>query len=369
MGTNKADKLHEPALRHKLIGRLCAALITHSPPPDADKERVAWRRELVAEASQIADMVLGDGGSAIPQPLMLPASVTDCLRPAVKGQPDLSWTLGADAHGRPLRDAWDAESPHLLIAGNAGSGKSTVMDVALCQMLHANHPDDLKVWLVDSSWRLSDYKDAPHVERCLNPVSPLSSLSGVAALLRDAVTEMDARREAMDSHPGRPQTFADAATLAATSSVDASLPTARLMIVLDECSNYFHRPPRDDERGIKIWRGIVGDVERIARNSRAAGIHMMISTQYPTVENVPTVLKAQCRRIGLRTSSAAASRIILDQPGLEHVEDPGSGLYDQRERSGPMPFRGFYLSPTGRDAIIARLPRRPDGPEMVSAAA
>ena len=369
MDTNMADESHESTLRHNLVGRLCAALIAHSPPPATDKERVAWRQELVAEASQITDMVLVDDSSAIPQSLMLAASVADCLRPAVKGRPDLSWTLGEDAHGRPLRDSWDTESPHLLIAGNAGSGKSTVMDVALCQMLHGNHPDDLAVWLVGSNKRLSAYKDAPHVERSLNTASPPSNLGVVADFLTDAVAEMDARREAMASHPSKPPTFADAAALATTSSDDTSLPSTRLVIAIDECSNYFHRPFRDDERGIKTWNGIVGNVERIARNSRATGIHMMISTQYPTGANVPAALGVQCRRIGLRTSSVLASRIILGQPGLEHVEDPGSGLYDQREGSGPVPFRGLYLSPTGRDAIIARLPRRPDGLEMASAAA
>lgn len=367
MVANRPDESHVPTLRHSLMGQLCAALIAHSPPPAADKDRALWRRELVAEASQIADVVLADDASALPQPLMFAASVANCLRPAVKGQPDLSWTLGADTHGRPLRDSWDTESPHLLIAGNAGSGKSTVMDVALCQMLHGSHPDDLTVWLVGSRRGFSDYKSAPHVERSLNTASSPSNLGVVADLLADAVAEMEARCEAMSSHPGKPQTFSDAAALAAASSDANPLPSARLVIAIDECSNYFLRPHCDEER--KVWSNVMGDIERIARKSRVAGIHLMISTQYATRENVPTTLKAQCRRIGLRTSSALASRFILDQPGLEHVKGPGSGFYDQREGSGPVPFCGFYLSPTGRDAIIARLPRRPDSPEMASVAA
>ena len=355
--------------RHQIMGQLCAALIAHTPPPSGDKERVAWRQDLVAEASQITDMVLADDGTTLPQPLMLPASVADCLRPAVRGQPAISWTLGADAHGRALRDAWDMECPHLLVAGKAGSGKSTVLDVALCQMLHNNHPDDLKVWLVGSEERFGAYGEVAHVERFLNTSLTVTDLRDVAELLADAVAKMEAREAAMLSHPSKPKTFTEAAALARGSLDGAALPSERLLIVMEECSNYLHRPRRDDERNIKIWGGIVSDIEKIARNSRSRGMHMMIATQYATKENIPATLRMQCRRIGLRTVDVIGSYVIIDQAGLERVKAPGSGFYDQREGSGPVAFSGLWLSPDGRDAIIAHLPRRPDSPDMASMAA
>ena len=88
---------------------------------------------------------------------MIEATVTNQLHPPVAGRPDMVWTLGADATGALVTDSYDTETPHLLIAGGSNSGKSTVMHSMLCQLMHNNTPDDLKVWILEPKNELHPY--------------------------------------------------------------------------------------------------------------------------------------------------------------------------------------------------------------------
>ena len=356
----------ESLLRQQLIGQLCAALITQTPPPGGDRERAPWHRDLVAEASLIADLVLNDAGDEVPR-LMLPATVSSCLKASVRGRPDPVWILGADAAGGALGDSWDSETPHLLVAGSARSGKSTVINSALCQALHNNHPDDLAVWLVGGGNRFHAYRDVAHVERYLDISDRQTTAQDVANLLSDAISEVGSRLALMSSHPNQPKNLTESAALA-TNLDDASLPSKRLLIVIEGGSLYLD-PIAYREGATGRYLSILRNINRIARESRCAGVHLLLSMEHTTKENVPATVKVSSRRIGLRTASAMASRAVVDQPGLEGVAAPGTGLYDRGEGAGPTPFRGLWLGVPERTAIIARLPRRPDSPEMASVAA
>ena len=349
---------HAGSAHRDLTGALCAALIakTTIPPRPGSSERRRWHQQLVNEASSIADMVFGAADSTQPAPLMIEATISDRLRGAVAGRLDLTWTLGADSRGGLLTDSWDNETPHLLIAGGSGSGKSTLMHSMLCQLLHNNTPDDLKIWILEPKNEMHAYRDIAHIERFVDGQHPVP-YRACADLLNDAVAEMTTRYETMTANPHKPHNITEAAEHVA-GDVDqcADLRFARLVIVIEECANYFTKPLTPDPDR-QAHSEILAAITTLAQQSRAAGIHLVLSTQYPTKENLPTTLKQQCRRIGLSTSSLHASRLIIDQPGLETLIEPGTGMY--KDDIDVVSFRGLRLPHPERDQIIASLPQHP----------
>ena len=158
-------------------------------------------------------------------------------------------------------------------------------------------------------------------------------------MLGDAVSEMEHRCRAFVEHPRQPQTLAEARELAVNDpDRSAHLNFPYLFIVIEECAAYFATP---DDADIEAHALIRNHVLRLARESRAAGIHLCVVTQYPTKTNVPNTLKAQCQRIGLGTHNLMASLVTIDQKGLEKIKIKGRG----KALTGTdlVDFQGFLL--------------------------
>ena len=300
--------------------------------------------------------------------------VDEMLSEPVRGQPNTDWAVGMTAAGRLLKYRWDGEEPHLLVAGSSGSGKSGVINSFISQLLHNNHPDDCVFWLVEPKNELHAYKNLVHVTRFLDSqVTSDSPNVAFAGMVSEAITEMARRYTAFAEHPARPQKLAEARELAqAHPDTAGHLNFPYVFIVVEECANYFTKPVQPSPEDKKAYASIMHDIQKLARESRAAGIHLLLATQYPTKENIPMTLKQQCRRIGLPTSSAVASMVIIDQGGLEKLKGPGRGM--MADGSKLIGFRGLLQTRSeGRDDradIINALltnetwPKLPEGVNM-----
>ena len=291
------------------------------------------------------------------------------LRQPVRGRPNTDWAVGMTSSGRLLWYSWDAEEPHLLVAGASGSGKSGVINNMLCQILHNNHPDDVRVWLVEPKNELHPYREVAHVTRFLDSaVTDDSPHEAFAALMREAIAEMKRRYAAMATHPAEPQKLSEARDLARSDPETAAhLNFPYVFIVVEECSNYFTKPHVQDREAHAEVQLLV---QKLAREARAAGIYLIPATQYPTKENIPMTLKHQCRRLGLPVSSWQASQVIIDQPGLEKLNGPGRGVLLAGSKA--VGFRGLFMERSegaashrdDRGDIIAKLPKTENWPRL-----
>ena len=282
----------------------------------------------------------------------------DVLRRPRVGHPDMGWAVGMGPEGELLRDEWDCDEPHLLIAGSSGSGKTNLVSSMLCQLMHNNDPADLNVWVAEPKNELQAFKDCAHVTRFLDMLSTDDSPHvAFAALLSEAITEMTARYKAFAEHPAMPQKLGEARALARRNPDGAGhLNFPYTVIVVEECANYFCTPLPQD---MIAHRAVMSHIRKLARESRAAGIHLVAVTQYPTSQTLPVSLKQHCRRIGLPVATAVASRVIIDESGLEDLILPGRGI--MAAHGWLQPFRGLLLEggpdrADERAEIVAQLP-------------
>ena len=264
----------------------------------------------------------------------------EILRDPVRGSPHTEWATGVTARGEVINYSWDSEEPHLLVAGSTGSGKSGFINSMMCQLLHNNHPDDVRIWLVEPKNELQVYQHFQHVTKFVDTNCTSDPHHTVfASMLNDAVAEMKRRYQTFNMHPKKPQKLEEAREIAKTDPENSGyLNFPYLFIVVEECSNYFVKPLAEEK---EAWSVVMRQVQKLAREARAAGIHLLVATQYPTKENLPTPLKAQCRRLGLRTDGNMASRVIIDRPGLEKLKMPGSGLISDGKQY--VQIRGLLL--------------------------
>lgn len=209
------------------------------------------------------------------------------------------------------------EAPHLLVAGTTGSGKSVCLNTILCSLLLKNGPGKLGLVLIDPKRvELARYKDLPHL---LAPVA--TSPSAAASALRSLHAEMNARYERMEQEDAL--------------HVD-ELGLKHIVCVFDEYASF----ATDKEAG----KTLVPLVNDLARLGRAAGIHLIIATQYPTADVVNSQIKSNIQTvICFRTISSRQSRTVLDTPGAELLNGKGDGLY--RDPTGQMShIQGLWCS-------------------------
>ena len=291
------------------------------------------------------------------------------------GTPNLDWAIGKDANNELVWDRWDVESPHLLVTGKSGSGKSYIMDNLLYQLLSNNHKLDLDIWLADAKNHLHRFKNYPQVKRYIvqeykqrGPTRPEQFTS----LVQDAVTEMLRRYRIMAKNPEKPQNIAEARALARHSpTLFAHLNFPYIVIVIEESSAFLSEMPQaygplngstrflckipwlrkkissQSIRKSKMQHEQMREnLTRLAREARAAGIHMVLTTQYATKENMPLVLKSQCRHINLAEKSVFGSMLSMGEQGLEKIEISGRGFYSPAwpSEQGRVEFRGFDMS-------------------------
>ncbi len=256
----------------------------------------------------------------------------------------LTVALGLDIGGRPVVSTLD-RLVHLLVAGATGSGKSTCVNSLLASLLFKATPRELKLLLIDPKVvELSGFNGIPHL---LAPV--VTDARRAAGCLRWAVREMERRYEAFAAAGVRDvQRYNQ---WAATNG-ERNLPF--LVVVIDELADLMMVAPAEVEDAI----------QRLAQMARAAGIHLVVATQRPSVDVITGVIKANIpSRIAFAVSSQVDSRTILDSAGAEKLLGRGDMLFHPAGAGKPQRVQGAYLPEPELDALLAFI-RRQGQPEF-----
>ena len=244
--------------------------------------------------------------------------------------------LGEDVAGSPVYlDI--AKMPHLLVAGATGQGKSVCINSLIISLLYRNHPNDVKLILIDpKTVEFSDYKDIPHL---LVPV--INDPKNAAGTLNWACTEMENRYRLIQEVGAR--------DLMGYNNAVANDPERDLLpqivIFIDEFADLMMTAPDDVETSVC----------RLAQKARAAGIHLVIGTQRPSVDVITGLIKANIpSRIALTTTSAVDSRTILDMTGAEKLLGKGDMLYYPVGAMKPLRVQGAFVDGKGEVASVTQ---------------
>tara|TARA_Y100000310_G_scaffold344885_2_gene460252 strand:- start:3175 stop:5325 length:2151 start_codon:yes stop_codon:yes gene_type:complete len=244
------------------------------------------------------------------------------LYPEFQKASALTFVLGRDVNGEPILPNI-GKMPHLLIAGATGSGKSITLHGLLISLLYKNSPEMLRLILVDPKRvELSGYNGIPHL---LSPVI-IENKKAIGAL-RWAVQEMERRYQILNEAGSRDIDSYN------KKNKDEKLPY--ILIVIDELADLMSSYGREVE----------GVIIRLAQMARATGIHLILSTQRPSVEIITGLIKANIpTRIALQVASQVDSRTILDTAGAEKLLGRGDLLYISADISKPKRIQGSFIT-------------------------
>ncbi|MEN9647586.1 MAG: cell division protein ftsK, segregation ATPase FtsK/SpoIIIE, family [Candidatus Parcubacteria bacterium] len=236
-------------------------------------------------------------------------------------------SIGKMVSGKPYY-ANVAKMPHLLIAGTTGSGKSVTVHAILTSLLYRNSPDMLKFIMVDAKRvELTLYNKIPHL---LTPV--ITEAKKTIMALRWAAKEMDRRYDILEKRSVRDINSYHTNILAKDPEADLM---PYIVIVIDELADLMQAYPRELE----------GAIVRLAQMSRAVGIHLILSTQRPSVNVITGLIKANIpTRIALKVGSQIDSRTIIDRAGAEKLVGQGDMLYVSQENPDPIRVQCPYIS-------------------------
>ncbi|MDP3935238.1 MAG: DNA translocase FtsK [Candidatus Giovannonibacteria bacterium] len=239
----------------------------------------------------------------------------------------LTFALGRDVSGKAVF-ADIAKMPHLLVAGATGSGKSITMHTLIISLLYKNSPEFVRFLMIDPKRvELSVYKNLPHL---LTPV--IIDAKKAIMSLRWAVREMERRYEKL-SEIGVRDIVSYNTEMIKEKAHDEILPN--LIIIIDELADLMASYPREMEASIV----------RLAQMSRAVGIHLVVSTQRPSVEVITGLIKANITsRIALQVASGVDSRTILDMSGAEKLLGNGDMLFLAGDTSKPRRIQAAFIS-------------------------
>jgi S-DNA-T family DNA segregation ATPase FtsK/SpoIIIE len=233
----------------------------------------------------------------------------------------LGFALGRNVSGEPVfKDI--SKMPHLLIAGATGSGKSIMIHSIILSLLYKNSPETLRLILIDPKRvELSVYDGIPHL---LSPVITDNKKS--IGVLKWAIQEMDNRYQTLLESGARD-------IKSYNSSNEKKMPY--IVIFIDELADLM----------ASYGREVEGSIIRLAQMARATGIHLVVSTQRPSVEVITGLIKANITsRIALQVASQIDSRTILDAPGAEKLLGHGDALFISAELSKPLRVQGAFVS-------------------------
>lgn len=249
--------------------------------------------------------------------------------------------LGKDVAGTTI-SANLAKMPHLLIAGSTGSGKSVAINTILTSILMKARPEEIKLVLIDPKMvELSVYNDIPHL---LIPVVTDAKLASKS--LNKVVKEMERRYKLFAASGAR--NMGEYNQKVAKNNQDKSKPAMKklpyILVVVDELSDLMMVGGHDVE----------GAIVRLGQMARAAGIHMILATQRPSVDVITGLIKANVpSRISFAVSSGIDSRTILDQTGAEKLLGRGDMLYMPIGASKPERIQGAYIASHEVEKVIS----------------
>jgi len=335
------DKLRDFGISGKVEGISPGPVVTtyeFAPAPGIKITRIVSLADdlamgLKAESVRIVGSIPGKAalGIEIPNPQREIVYIRDILSSETfkNSTSKLTLGLGKDVIGQPVV-ADLAKMPHLLIAGATGSGKSVGINSIICSILFKSTPDEVRFLLIDPKRiELSGYEDIPHL---LHPVVVDPKMANRA--LQWAVREMERRYMLLDEM--RVKSFASYNQVA-----EEKLPL--IVIVVDELADLMMISSREVEESIA----------RLAQMARAAGMHLILATQRPSVDVLTGLIKANFpTRISFKVFSKVDSRTILDMSGAEHLLGDGDSLFMPPGKARMQRIHGTYISEKETERVI-----------------
>lgn len=238
-----------------------------------------------------------------------------------------------------------AKMPHLLVAGSTGSGKSVCVNTLISSILFSRKPSEVQLILVDPKMvELSVYNGIPHLK-----VPVVTDMKKAAAVLRWAVREMEARYLAMSENGVRNISGFN------ERYPDKAMPL--ILIIIDELADLMMTAPDVEEA-----------INRLAAKARAAGIHMVLATQRPSVNVITGTIKANVpSRISFAVATQIDSRTILDMAGAEKLLGKGDMLFNPIGANKPIRIQGAFISDEEVEELVAFVKQqgRPDYDETI----
>jgi S-DNA-T family DNA segregation ATPase FtsK/SpoIIIE len=270
-------------------------------------------------------------GIEVPNTSVSTVKLGDLIASAQFGRARLPIGVGMDVAGKPVV-ADLTRMPHLLVAGATGSGKSVCINSLITSLLITRTPDEVQFIMIDPKQvELSQYRGLPHLRL---PV--ISDMEKVVAALRWTVLEME-RRYGLFAEVG-------ARNIVGFNDRFPDEHLVYLVMVVDELADMMMTAAEDVERLIC----------RLAQLGRAAGVHLVVATQRPSVDVLTGLIKANLpTRIAFAVSSQVDSRVILDRTGAERLLGRGDGLYQAGDEMNPRRVQGALVSDDEIEAVCA----------------